>query len=207
MPHKYNNTWVIGLTGGIGSGKTAVSDGFAEKGVPIIDADIIAREVVAIGSQGLEKITAKFGPSVVLESGALNRASLREIVFHNSEAKEWLNKCLHPLIREKMLHDIQAVNSPYCILAVPLLLENGLDAMVDRVLVVDCNEELQLERAMKRDGSNEATIRNIIASQISRTERVKRADEIIQNNGSLDDLPPQIEALHQSFMQLACTQS
>ena len=144
--------FLVGLTGGIGSGKTLVSDTFAQLGVDIVDADIIARDVVAPGSEGLGALVEHFGSDIVTASGELNRAALRELVFSNEEEKAWLNTCLHPRIRQAMQQAAANVNSSYGILAVPLLIENDLTGMVDRVAVVDCPEDMQLARAMQRDG-------------------------------------------------------
>jgi len=193
---------VIGLTGGIGSGKTAVSDLFAKRGIDIIDADVIAREVVLPGTPGLDAIVQRFGQTILQADGTLNRPALRSQVFASDEDKAWLNNLLHPLIREAMLQAIAASRSPYCILSVPLLIENGLDKIVSRVLVVDCPEALQLSRALKRDNSDEATIRSIMKSQATRQQRIDKSDDIIDNSASFADLVPQVEALHQCYLAL-----
>lgn len=194
--------FVIGLTGGIGSGKTAVSDRFAEKGISIIDADVIAREVVQPGTTGLDSIIARFGKAILLPDGQLDRAALRKRVFASEEDKEWLNQLLHPLIRKAMQSAIEEAPGPYCILSVPLLVENGLDKMVNRVLVVDCTEEQQFARASARDGSDAQTIRSIMASQASRQERLARSDDIIDNSQSLDWLSKQVDTLHDKYLAL-----
>lgn len=199
MPKKL----VIGLTGGIGSGKSAVTTLFESHGVDIIDADVVARDVVKPDSVGLKEIVSKFGDTILLADGTLNRAQLREVVFHNADYKSWLNALLHPLIREAMQSGIQNSSSDYCILAVPLLIENNLTTMVHRVLVVDCTEQQQLERAMHRDGSSEQTIRNIMASQASREERLQAADDVIDNTGSKDSLAEQVNACHTRYLRLA----
>lgn len=197
------SSFVVGLTGGIGSGKTAVTDAFAALGVDVVDADIIARDVVAPGSDGLNAITSHFGNGILLADGCLDRSALRERVFHNPEEKTWLNNLLHPMIREGMADAVSRARSGYCILAVPLLVENKLQHMVDRVLVVDCAESLQLQRATKRDGSNESTIRNIIASQANRQDRLAIADDVIDNSGTLEDLNAQVKQLHLNYCRLA----
>ncbi|QJR80012.1 dephospho-CoA kinase [Alteromonas pelagimontana] len=197
-----SHKFVVGLTGGIGSGKTAVSDGFLALGVDVIDADIVARQVVEPGSSALKSIAANFGSEILLSDGALNRAALRQTVFSNEKHKKWLNALLHPVIREKMLADIATTTSAYCILAVPLLLENKLNTITNRVLVVDCPADLQLQRALARDGSDETTIKNIMASQISRNARLAAADDIIDNSGDFSALPAQIAALHQQYLEL-----
>ncbi len=194
---------VIGLTGGIGSGKSAVTSLFAAHGVDIVDADIVARDVVTPGSVGLSEIAKKFGDDILLPDGTLNRSHLRELVFHDETNKAWLNGLLHPLIREGMREGIANSKSAYCILAVPLLIENELTSMVNRVLVIDCTEQQQLERAMLRDGSSEQTIRHIMASQATREQRLQAADDIIDNSGALDTLPGQVDTLHNRYLQLA----
>lgn len=194
---------VVGLTGGIGSGKSAVTSLFESHGVDIIDADVVARDVVKPGSVGLKEIVSKFGDTILLADGTLNRAQLREVIFHNADNKTWLNALLHPLIREAMQSGIQNSTSEYCILAVPLLIENNLTTMVHRVLVVDCTEQQQLERAMHRDGSSEQTIRNIMASQASREERLQAADDVIDNTGNKDSLAEQVNACHIRYLRLA----
>ncbi|MDC8830174.1 dephospho-CoA kinase [Alteromonas gilva] len=194
---------IVGLTGGIGSGKTLVSDTFASFGVPIIDADVIARQVVAPGSTGLAAIAAHFGPDVLTAEGQLDRSALRQRVFTNDSEKQWLNSCLHPLIRTAMQAQINAVTAPYAILAVPLLLENNLQHMVDRIAVVDCSESLQLSRALRRDGSSETVIKGIMASQVSRNERRDAADDIIDNSGDIAFTRQQVEACHQRYIALA----
>lgn len=195
--------YVVGLTGGIGSGKTAVSDAFAELGVDIVDADVIARDVVAPGSEGLDAIAAHFGESILLADGTLDRPALRTRIFDTPEEKAWLDNLLHPMIREGMTNAVDAAQSAYCILAIPLLVENNLHTMVDRVLVVDCNESQQLTRATQRDGSEERTIRNIIASQASRQQRLAIADDVIDNSGTLDELRAQVKQLHLNYCRLS----
>ncbi|MDF2178420.1 dephospho-CoA kinase [Aliiglaciecola sp. CAU 1673] len=196
---------VIGLTGGIGSGKSTVSALFEKHGIEVIDADIIAREVVAPGTPALQQISEKFGTGILDNKGALNRQALREQVFNHPEDKAWLNSLLHPVIRQTLLERAKKATSPYCILAIPLLVENGLTTLVDRVLVVDLDEDEQLLRASMRDGSNEQLIRNIMASQASRRQRLAVADEIIDNSAGPEALPAQVAQLHQAYLQLAAT--
>lgn len=195
--------FLVGLTGGIGSGKTLVSDTFAQLGVDIVDADIIARDVVAPGSEGLGALVEHFGSDIVTASGELNRAALRELVFSNEEEKAWLNTFLHPRIRHAMQQAAANVNSSYGILAVPLLIENDLTGMVDRVAVVDCPEDMQLARAMQRDGSSETIIRNIIASQATREQRLAVADDVIDNSLTPEHTCEQVKALHATYQALA----
>lgn len=198
---------VIGLTGGIGSGKTAVSDLFAAKGITIVDADVVARQVVMPGTPALQAIEDHFGGEILTNEGVLDRPLLRQKVFANEADKQWLNALLHPAIREEMKAQLQEANGAYVILSVPLLVENKLDTMADRVLVVDCDEALQLSRALSRDGSNEDTIRGIMASQATRAERLSKADDVIDNNGTLEALAPQVEKLHQHYLTLGAALS
>ena len=168
-----------------------------------MDADEVARDVVAVGSQGLLQIAEHFGEHILLEDGSLDRAALREKVFANPDEKTWLNSLLHPLIRSRMQQLIMESTSPYCILSVPLLVENKLTEMCNQVVVVDCPEALQLERALKRDGSAEATIKSIMASQASRKERLSAADHVLDNSTSLNALSSQVSALHEHLLLLS----
>lgn len=192
--------YVVGLTGGIGSGKSAASACFETLGIDVVDADEVARDVVAKGTDGLKRIADHFGQGMLLEDGSLNRAALREQVFADPQQKTWLNNLLHPLIRAQMVALINQSTSPYCILSVPLLIENKLTSMCDLVVVVDCPEDMQLARAMKRDGSTEITIKNIMASQASREARLNAADEVLDNSTSLENLVTQVEQLHQKLL-------
>lgn len=198
-----NNKLVVGLTGGIGSGKSAATALFEKHKIDIIDADQVARDVVEIGSEGLAKIAEHFGNDILLESGALNRAALRERVFNDESEKQWLNSLLHPLIRQQMMSLIAVSNGPYCILSVPLLVENKLTVMCDKVVVVDCPEAMQLSRAMQRDGSTEQTIKNIMASQADRDTRLAAADFVLDNSSSLAHLAQQVDELHQTLLPLS----
>ncbi|MBU2979401.1 dephospho-CoA kinase [Alteromonas sp. C1M14] len=198
-----STAFVVGLTGGIGSGKSAVSDLFAKLGIDVVDADIVAREVVAPGRPALNRIVRRFGSDIVNNDGHLNRAKLRQIVFDSAEHKQWLNDLLHPAIRQAMGAQLAQSTTPYVIFSVPLLIENKLDTMTNRVLVVDCDERTQLTRALARDGSNETTIRAIMASQATRAERLAKADDVIDNNGSLSSLPAKVEQLHQQYLRLS----
>jgi dephospho-CoA kinase len=198
-PSNKSDKIVIGLTGGIGSGKSAATNKFAALGIDIIDADEVAREVVTLGSEGLTKITEHFGHAILLEDGTLNRAALREQVFNNSEEKKWLNQLLHPLIRNTMLQQIADATSHYCILSVPLLIEGNLSELCDRIIVVDCPESMQLERAMQRDGSTKQLIENIMASQATRKERLAAADDVIDNSKTIEFLNEQVIALHNEY--------
>ena len=196
-------TIVIGLTGGIGSGKTTVANMFAKYGIDLIDADIIAREVVAVGSVGLARITEKFGNRILLSDGSLNRSQLRTVIFSDPQLKNWLNQLLHPLINEKMLADINRAISPYCLLIVPLMIENNLQTMTDRLLVVDVGQQTQIMRTQQRDNVSLEQIKNILAAQASRQQRLDAADDIICNNGDNQALLTQVAQLHQYYLSLA----
>ncbi|WP_318475789.1 dephospho-CoA kinase [Photobacterium leiognathi] len=195
---------VIGLTGGIGSGKTTVANLFADTyGIDIIDADIVAREVVKPSTFGLDAIVEKCGKEILLEDGTLNRAKLRDAIFSQPELKTWLNNLLHPLIREKMQQDINQSQSPYCLLVVPLMVENNLQTMTHRLLVVDVDEQLQIERTQQRDNVSVEQIKNILASQASRDQRLDAADDVITNNGDNKALVSQVEQLHLQYLKMS----
>ena len=193
----------IGLTGGIGSGKSTVSDLFASLGVPIIDADVVAREVVAPGQSALREICLQFGDHLLDEHGALRRRLLRDIIFKNSADRLQLETILHPRIRQKMQErlTVLAHKHPYCILSIPLLLESGWIEMLDRVLVVDIEPSLQLQRTCQRDKLTEKSAQAIIDSQSSRQERLLAADDVIDNNGDPSDLLAQVQRLHHNYLK------
>ncbi|MBU3004087.1 dephospho-CoA kinase [Paraglaciecola arctica] len=195
--------YVVGISGGIGSGKTTVTDLFAKLGVDIIDADVIAREVVEPGTPALKAIVAKFGVSVLDESGKLNRAKLRTLVFADIEIKNWLNQLLHPAIRELMMMQIQQAKSKYCLLSVPLLVENKSYEWVDRVAIVDVDEQTQLQRTVLRDKTNEQQIRAIMSAQATRQQRLAVAEDVIDNTGNREDLIETVSQLHQQYLKLA----
>ena len=200
-------TYVVGLTGGIGSGKSTIAGLFAELGVPIVDADLVARQVVEKGSPLLAEIAAHFGPEILLKDGTLNRAALREKIFANEMQKHWLNQLLHPAIRHEMLRQLAAQQAPYCIFMVPLLIENNLTALCQRILVIDVLEHTQVERAGQRDNNQVEQIKRIMQSQVSRQERLKYADDVINNNEDLIAGLPQLKQkvldLHHLSLQLA----
>ena len=195
--------YVIGLSGGIGSGKTTVSDEFAKLGVTIVDADIIARQVVEPGTAAFTAIVEKFGAQVLNQQGSLDRSQLRQLVFSEPALKDWLNQLLHPLIRAQMQSQTQLATSDYCILSVPLLVENKLTTLVDRVLIVDVSEDTQLSRTVLRDNSNAEQIHAIMRAQASRSERLAAADDVINNEGQPQDLVEQVATLHQQYLQRA----
>ena len=195
---------IIGLTGGIASGKTTVADLFQEHfNIDIVDADIVAREVVAVGSDGLRQITEHFGEAILLEDGTLNRAKLREQIFSNPEDKAWLNALLHPMIRHKIEEGLTNIRSPYGLLVAPLLIENQMQGMADRVLIVDVPTEVQIQRTMNRDNVSEEQVKAILKSQASREQRLAIADDVIKNHTKNQDLLPQITDLHQKYLAIS----
>ena len=197
-------TYIVGVTGGIGSGKTTVANLFAEQGITIVDADIIAREVVAVGEPVLDAIGAYFGYEVIAEDGSLNRSELRQRIFDSPAHRHWLEALLHPLIRERMLKDCQLAQSAYCLLVVPLLVENKLTDLCDRVLVVDVEPEQQIDRTVLRDQTNAAQVQAIMASQASREQRLNAADDVIDNNSQdLNQIKAAVAQLHQQYLALA----
>ncbi len=193
---------IVGLTGGIGSGKSEVSRRFETLGIDVIDADVIARDVVSIGKPALKEIANHFGLQFLNEDKTLNRSKLRELIFDHQDEKSWLEKLLHPLIRADIISQLNHSKSIYKILSSPLLLETNQHELVDRILVVDADEDLQISRAMRRDIKNKEQIEKIIASQINRTERCSKADDIISNHGNLTDLDRQVNELHSFYLNL-----
>ncbi len=194
--------FTVVLTGGIASGKTAVSDGFRQLGVPVIDTDVIARQLVEPGQPALEKIAGLFGPGVLETSGALDRKKMREVIFSDRDKKEKLENLLHPLIGEEVLKRLEQVSAPYCILVVPLFTESGSYRWVDRVLLVDVSEEEQIRRVMRRDHVSKEQAASILKAQASRAQRAALADDIIDNRGTLGELEGKIDALHKKYSSL-----
>jgi dephospho-CoA kinase len=194
---------VIGLTGGIGSGKTAVASAFASLGVPIVDTDAIAHELSAPGAPGQRAVAAAFGPSAVSADGALNRDWLRQQAFSDPTFRGRLEAILHPLIRSESERRIAAWKAPCGLFVVPLLLERGGRERVDRVLVVDCPEAVQVRRVMKRSGLTEDEVRAIMAAQLPREARLAQADDVIDNGGSPDAIAPQVATLDARYRALA----
>lgn len=193
----------IGLTGGIASGKSAVAEMFAERGAELIDTDAIARELVVPGSDGLQAIVRAFGREILDEDGALDRRSLRRIVFADPVSRRKLEAILHPRIRAAAIERAAASSAPYVVLAVPLLFESGFERLVDRSLVVDCPVEVQLERLMQRDGIDEPEARAMIEAQMQRGVRRAAADDVIDNDGSIDATRAQVDRLHEFYLGLA----
>ncbi len=204
------SNFIVGLTGGIGSGKTTVANMFADLGIALIDADVVARDVVAPNSYALNEIQLKFGSDFILPTGFLDRAKLREQIFNTEDDKQWLNNLLHPLIRQSIIDKLNSNTDIYCILVAPLLIENDLVKHVNRTLVVDVDEETQLLRTLKRDSRNDndngykETIQNIIKSQIPRSKRLQAADDIIDNSSpDLQVIKKQVSDFHQHYLTLA----
>ncbi|MEC7080018.1 MAG: dephospho-CoA kinase [Pseudomonadota bacterium] len=195
--------FVVGLTGGIGSGKSTVAGMFAALEIDLIDADVAAREVVAPGTPALAEIVEHFGPDILMADGSLDRRGLRRIIFHQKQEKHWLETLLHPLIRRWLTQQISDRRSAYCLLISPLLLETGQAEMVDRILVVDVSVETQIARTLARDGGEESTVREIIAAQIGRNQRLEHGDDIIDNDLPLQTLRQRVETLHQQYLTLA----
>lgn len=193
----------VGITGGIGSGKSAVTERLGSKGITIVDADVVAREVVAPGRPALEAIAAHFGAHVISAEGALDRAALRRIVFADPAERQWLEALTHPLIASSIAQQLDRAGSPYVVLSSPLLLEGSQRDFVDHIVVVDVPEATQIARATARDNNSEALVRSIMDAQMPREERRSRADTIIDNSGSLDELDLQVMALHKTLLALA----
>jgi dephospho-CoA kinase len=196
--------FVVGLTGGIGSGKSAAADEFAALGASVVDTDAIARELTDKGGAALAHIERRFGAAFLDASGAMNRKKMRDHVFADPAAKQALENLLHPLIREESARRIAAASGPYVVHVVPLLLESpGYRDRVDRVLVVDASEQAQLARVRARSGLSADEVRAIMRTQVSRAERLAGADDVIDNSGSLEALRKQVGALHQKYLQFA----
>lgn len=193
---------VIALTGGIASGKTAVSNAFAARGAPVVDTDVIAREVVAPGSDGLAQVRAEFGDGVITADGALGRAALRRLIFADDGARSRLETILHPLIEGEARARLSRIEAPYAILVVPLLVESGLFGDADRVLVVDVPESVQIERLTARDGVDRTQAESALAAQVSREQRLRHADDVIDNSGSLEALKRRVAELDRDYRQL-----
>jgi dephospho-CoA kinase len=193
----------IGLTGGIASGKSTVAQRFADLRVPVIDADVAARAVVAPGTPGLARVIERFGPGVLAENGELDRRALRDLIFSNPGARRDLESILHPLIRADMERSTDQAVGPYIVMAIPLLIEGGPSDRVDRILVVDVDEAVQLQRVMERDGCTSEQARAILASQVGRSARLAAADDVLQNAGTVTDLRQAVDLLHERYLRLA----
>jgi len=193
--------WVLGLTGGIGSGKSAVSAMFEELGIQVVDADIVAREVVEPDSVGLTKIAAHFGDEILTSNGTLDRAKLRAIIFADESQKQWLNNLLHPLIRESMLSQLKQATSNYVILVAPLLFENGLEKYCNHTLLIDVPVDVQITRTTARDNVSVELAKQIIASQMSRADKQQKAGDILDNNRPLEEVKTDAQKLHEKYLK------
>lgn len=199
---------VVGLSGGIASGKSTISELFEAHGVPVVDADVSARAVVQPGSEALDLIRQEISEDCFLPDGNLDRPTLRKLIFANPEAKQRLEQILHPRIRahsQQCLASFAAQGHAYCLHAIPLLVESGQQSHMGRILIVDCDEETQISRVMARDGSDRALAEKILSHQASRAQRLAIADDIIENhqNTSMDSLKQQVNALHQKYLTIA----
>ena len=193
----------IGLTGGIACGKSTVADIFVEQGAFLVDTDSVAREVVSPGQPGLAAVHREFGASVISDSGELDRRTMRKLILHDAHSRRRLESILHPLIRERTLALLSDAHGPYALVAVPLLLETNFAALVDRVLVVDCPEGIQLKRLMQRDQLARTEAQAAIQAQVGRTVRLEAADDVIDNCGAIQATREQVVALHQRYLHLA----
>ncbi|AJI95058.1 dephospho-CoA kinase [Yersinia ruckeri] len=196
-------TYIVALTGGIGSGKSTVANAFANLGVSLVDADVIARQVVEPGTPALNEIKSRYGQNILLTDGCLNRSVLREKIFHDPQEKNWLNALLHPLIQQETQRQLAMIEAPYALWVIPLLVENNLSNKANRVLVVDVAPEIQLKRTMARDGISRQQAEHILASQVSRQQRLASADDIIDNSGDPSTIPPLVASLHHRYLRLA----
>ena len=192
--------FIVGITGGIGSGKSAVTARFESRGIVVVDADVAARVVVEPGKPALEAIAGHFGAELILADGTLDRAALRRRVFADEAERRWLEQLTHPLIAEEIMAQLEASTSPYTILSSPLLLETSQKNLADCIVVVDVPEALQLQRTMQRDNNDEAQVRRIMAAQMARPERLQWADIVIDNSRTLEELDEVVEELHKEFL-------
>ena len=197
--------FVVGLTGGIGSGKTTVANLFADLGIKVVDADIVSREVVEIGTSALQQISEHFGDDILLGNGALDRAKLRHRIFQEPAERIWLEELLHPLIRQRTIQQLKSAKSSYALLVSPLLLETNQHLLANHILVVDVPEATQIARTITRDNNSEEQIRAILAAQCSRDDRLSKADSIIENIGSTEKLSEKVAILNKKFQDLAST--
>lgn len=193
----------VGVTGGIGSGKSALTERLKALGIDIVDADRVAREIVEPGTAALSAITDRYGAQILQADGSLDRPALRQIVFTDSEERDWLETLTHPLIGHRIVEQLAAATSPYVVLASPLLLEGSQHELVEHVVVVDVPESVQLRRASARDNNPEALVKQIMAAQLPREERLARADTIVDNSGTLEDLDEQARQLHHELLELS----
>ncbi len=196
-------TFILGLTGGIGSGKSAASQWFEQQGITVVDADIVARQIVQVGQPALRQIHQAFGSWALTENGELDRRALREHIFQFPEARKKLEDITHPAIRQEIIQQLSHATSPYVILVSPLLFETDQHKLTDHTLLIDTSEDIQIQRASQRDGQTIEQIKQIIAAQMPRMEKIKYADDIVINDGHLEHLYQQLASLHQQYLQRA----
>ncbi|MCS3466311.1 dephospho-CoA kinase [Pseudomonas sp. JUb42] len=207
MTNPVNKPWILGLTGGIGSGKSAAAQHFIDLGVHLVDADNAARWVVEPGRPALARIVEHFGDSVLQVDGSLNRGALRGLIFQDAEQRRWLEALLHPLIGEEIASYLARAQSPYAILVSPLLVESGQSRMTQRILVIDVPEALQIQRTMQRDGSSAEQVQAILKAQADREERLRHADDVLVNDRDHAWLQQEVERLHHFYLTLRGGQS
>lgn len=206
--HELNKKpFIVGLTGGIASGKSLVADLFAEQGVTIVDTDIVAREVVEPGSPALEEIRELFGDHVLANDSSLDRTAMRNIIFNDDEKRRQLESILHPRIRDESFRQVANATGPYVIVVVPLLYESPMKEAMHRILVVDCSEETQIERLMSRDNESREQACRILATQASREERLSIADDVLRNDGGVDSVRSAVQQLHERYIEQANSQT
>ncbi|MDX1813078.1 MAG: dephospho-CoA kinase, partial [Gammaproteobacteria bacterium] len=193
----------IGLTGGVGSGKTTVTRHFSALGVPVIDADELARDLVKPGEYAYEAILKEFGPSILTAEREIDRRKLRNLIFHSPQNRVVLESILHPLIRQQIQHQIESISAPYCIVAIPLLIETGQTDIVDRILVISAPRQEQIRRTVVRDGVAAEDVEAILAAQVGNELRTSMADDVLENDGDLDSIYPKVKALHEKYLGLA----
>lgn len=194
---------LVGLTGGIGSGKTAASDLFANLGIDVVDADVLARNALHLNSPLLSRVFNHFGEQLKLPDGSLDRAALRGIIFNDSTAKTWLENLIHPWVKKCVINALNETTSVYALLSSPLLIESGQAKLADRLLVVDLPEAVQISRTASRDNNSPELVKKIIEQQINRSARLSLADDIIDNSGDLNHLKKQVNSLHTKYLELA----
>jgi dephospho-CoA kinase len=199
--------YVLGVTGGIGSGKNAVTSFFQEYNIEVVDADVASRRVVKPGMPALDKIADHFGAGVLLPSGELNRKSLRAIIFSDPEKRLWLEALLHPLIEEWIKQRLDGAQSPYVVLSSPLLFETKQHSLCNRILVIDVSKETQIKRTCSRDNTSEGQVRAIMANQMSNEKRLEGADDVIGNDDSIEALQTRVDDLHQEYLYFASKHS
>ena len=193
---------IIGLTGGIGSGKSVASDKFASLGITVVDADVASRTVVEPGKPALQEIESHFGSEIITEDGQLDRAKLREIIASDAKERKWLESVLHPRIGEQIAKEISESTSPYTLFVAPLLLETNSQEMCARVVVVDVPNDVQVERTAKRDKVPTDQVEQMVSAQMGREKRLEKADDVLLNTGTIEELEKKVEQLHKKYLQM-----